>query len=62
MITVYVSKNENGKWDVYVSGKSMNDLVNLPYTAAMSRAKDLLNKNGGGDIIVEENGKEWLNP
>lgn len=53
-MAIYVTQNENGSWDVYIAGREIAETNNLPYTAAMSRARDLIHRNGGGDIIITD--------
>ena len=58
--TVYVSQQDDGKWQVYKSGNKINEAVDLPYQAAINTAKNLINTvgDGHGTIITDQNGEQ----
>ena len=50
----YVMENDSGKFDVWLNGRKILDAANLGYQAALSRARDVIRRKGGGDIIIEK--------
>lgn len=55
-MVVYVSQQENGNYDIWIVGRKNNEVNNLPYQTAMSRARDIIRNTGkDGDIIIVKN-------
>ena len=61
---VYVIENASGNYDVFINGREKPEAKNLPYEAAVAKAKKILNgkdsgdddDNGGGIIIEKRDG------
>lgn len=58
MVVYVANKEKGGPFDVAIETRENYDSRNLNYTVAMSRARDLCHKNGGGDIIVWRDGQQ----
>ena len=50
----YVIENDSGNYDVWLNGREILALANLGYQAALSRARDVIRRKGGGDIVIEK--------
>ena len=60
-MVIYVSENDNGKFDVYKEGNSINEVNNQSYQAAMDRASAIIRNSGeSGDIIIEKDDSQTV--
>lgn len=56
-MVIYVSENDNGKFDVYKEGNSIYEVKDQSYQSAMDRATAIIRNGGeGGDIIIQKDG------
>lgn len=61
MDAIIIRENEDSSYSVKVAGREIYEVSSTDYTVAMSRARDLLHRNGGGTVIVKNKNDKTIN-